>query len=255
MLNNGYKVYIGKKILLPITPEKIEIETPSQNKTYNLMNEGEINVRKAPGLKTISFDVRIPRQMYPFSQYIDGYRSVNWFIQKIEELKEGKKTFQFIVTKGHTSHMQKDGTVLDTFSWHQWEDSTNITCTLEDYTVTEDVENGFDVVISMKLKEFRAYGLKKCKVKVKKKLAVKKIRDSKVVSIPESWNGKEFLVFSGSRPVKITKDTTVYNLAKKLYGDGEQYKRITKYNNMKWKKSTKLKKGKTIYVSETYWEG
>ena len=38
----GYEFYLDK-MLLPITPSKLEIKIKNKNKTYDLINEGEIN--------------------------------------------------------------------------------------------------------------------------------------------------------------------------------------------------------------------
>ena len=45
MANSGYDVYFDK-CLFPVTPEKISIKINGNNKTVNLINEGEINILK-----------------------------------------------------------------------------------------------------------------------------------------------------------------------------------------------------------------
>ncbi len=42
-----YDFYLNK-MLLPIAPEKLELKIKNQNKTMNLINEGEINLIKTP---------------------------------------------------------------------------------------------------------------------------------------------------------------------------------------------------------------
>ena len=45
MAQSGYDMYFDK-CLFPVTPEKISIKINGNNKTVNLINEGEINILK-----------------------------------------------------------------------------------------------------------------------------------------------------------------------------------------------------------------
>lgn len=55
-------------VLLPVTPSSLTIKVANQNKTVTLINEGEINILKLPGLSKISFSALLPNQRYPFAQ-------------------------------------------------------------------------------------------------------------------------------------------------------------------------------------------
>ena len=48
----AYHFYLGN-MLLPIAPEKFTLKINNANQTYTLINEGEINVLKTPGLTDI----------------------------------------------------------------------------------------------------------------------------------------------------------------------------------------------------------
>ena len=148
-----YSIYLDK-ILLPIAPSKIKIGFSSQNKTLNLINDGEINILKDPGLLDIEFDAMLPNTKYPFSIYKDGFESADKFIDKINKLKTDKKPFQFIVTR-----TRPDGTPLF---------NTNIKVSLEEYEINEDAEEGFDVILSIKLKQYKPYSTKKIKIEKSK---------------------------------------------------------------------------------------
>ena len=148
-----YSIYLDK-ILLPIAPSKIKIGFSSQNKTLNLINDGEINILKDPGLLDIEFDAMLPNTKYQFSIYKDGFESADKFIDKINKLKTDKKPFQFIVTR-----TRPDGTPLF---------NTNIKVSLEEYEINEDAEEGFDVILSIKLKQYKPYSTKKIKIEKSK---------------------------------------------------------------------------------------
>ncbi len=49
-----YYFYLDK-ILLPVSPEKLELKIKNQNKTMNLINEGEINIIKTPRINRSVF--------------------------------------------------------------------------------------------------------------------------------------------------------------------------------------------------------
>ena len=60
-----YKFYFNKDIL-PVTPGSITTTYKNQNKTITLINEGEVNIPKSPGLTEYSFKFMLPWCNYPF---------------------------------------------------------------------------------------------------------------------------------------------------------------------------------------------
>ena len=60
-----YKFYFNKDVL-PVTPGAITTTFKNQNKTITLINEGEVNLPKAPGLTEHSFKFMPPWRNYPF---------------------------------------------------------------------------------------------------------------------------------------------------------------------------------------------
>ena len=60
-----YKFYFNKDVL-PVTPGAITTTFKNQNKTITLVNEGEVNLPKAPGLTEYSFKFMLPWCNYPF---------------------------------------------------------------------------------------------------------------------------------------------------------------------------------------------
>ena len=45
---------------LPIAPQKLTVKIKGNNKTLTLINEGDINFLRAPGLTEITFDAVLP---------------------------------------------------------------------------------------------------------------------------------------------------------------------------------------------------
>ena len=145
MAQSGYDMYFDK-CLFPVTPEKISIKINGNNKTVNLINEGEINILKKTGLTDIEFEAEIPQVKHPYAVYKNGFKEAGYFFDIFEGLKTGKKTFQFIVCR-KTPVGKK---LLN----------TNMKVSLEDYKISEDAKNGFDFKVKFNLKQYRDYGTK-----------------------------------------------------------------------------------------------
>ena len=145
----GYEFYLGK-ILLPVTPSSLQIKVGNSNKKVTLINEGEVNILKTPGLKDIDFKVLLPNAEYSFATYKDGFQPASYFVELFEEMKNNKEPFQFIVVR-----RLPNGKFLF---------RTNIKVSLEDFSTEEDAEQGFDIVVKIRLKQYRDYGTKTCDV-------------------------------------------------------------------------------------------
>lgn len=137
---NMYEIYIDK-ILLPVAPEKIEIKNKNMNKSYELVNGSEFNILKEDGLKTISFECLLPTSVYPFSQYKNGFKNPEEYINELLDLKELKKSFKLKIIRGEPF-------------------DTNIEVSLEDITLCEDAVEGRDIIVKLTFKEFRPLEVK-----------------------------------------------------------------------------------------------
>lgn len=218
----AYYFYLGS-YLLPVAPSKLQLKIDNANKTYTMVNEGEINVLKSPGLTEIEFDALLPNVKYPFAVYKKGeFHRAFWYLEELEKAKTEKQKFQFIV-----SRKLPNGEVLF---------NTNIKVSLESYTVKEDAKsNGTDVVVTIKLKQYRDYATKTCKVK-KKKNKKKKVVKKKTRATTKNT--------SKAQSYTVKKGDTLWRIAKKYYGNGSKYTVI--YNANK----DKIKNPNLIYVSQ-----
>lgn len=145
MAKSGYDFYLDK-CLLPVPPEKLQIKINNANKTVTLIDEGEINVLRKAGLTDIEFECLIPQIQYPFAVYSSGFKGAAYFLNAFEQMKTNQKPFQFIVSRA-----LPDGKSLF---------STNIKVSMEDYSITEQADDGFDLTVKVKLKQYREYGTK-----------------------------------------------------------------------------------------------
>jgi len=198
------------EIILPIPPSKISLKINGNNKTVNLINDGEINMLKQPGLSDISFTCILPQRKYPFASYPDGFRSVGYYLDILKRLKVDRKPFRFVFLR-----KRADGHLLF---------DTNMTVSLEDYQIIEDVEKyGLDVGVDINLKQWKDYATKELE------LYEEIQHDGSVVTMG-------VLVQRRSSDKSIVKTYTVqpgdalYTIARAVYGDGEKYIDIYKAN-------------------------
>lgn len=197
-------------IQLPVAPSSLEMKINNQNKTITLINEGEVNLLKQAGLTDISLEVLLPNVKYPFAVYPDGFQPATFYLEKLEKLKISKKPFQFIVTR-----LKPSGDLLF---------DTNIKVSLEDYSIEEDAENGFDITVPITLKQYREYGTKV--------IQVKKATSAKAKPVATAVK-KRATTKTPPKSHKVVKGDTLWAICKKYLGDGSKYPEIAKKNNIK----------------------
>ncbi len=205
----AYALYFGNT-LLPVAPGKISMKINNQNKTVELINEGEVNILKSPGLSDLSFELLLPNVQYSFAQYpATGFRNAKYYLDIIEQYKIKKEPFQFILTRE-----KPNGEIL----YH-----TNLTVSVEDYSIDDDAEEGFDNIVSIELKQAVPYGTKTVKVTTKNgNKTKKKAAQSRSAGNKGKTSGTSYTIKS---------DDTLWNIAKKKMGNGSKW--TTLYSNNK----------------------
>lgn len=203
-----YLFYLGET-LLPIAPEKVTTKINNQNKTFNLINDGEVNILKSAGLTEIEFECLLPNNEYPFAKYDSGFQNATYYLSAFEELKTSLTSFQFIVTR--------DLTIGKSFN------PTNMTVTLEEYTIEESAENLFDILVSVKLKQYKEIATKTVSIATSSSnYSVTENRET--TSSPQPKTSQSYTVVTGD---------CLWNIAKYFYGDGNKYTVIYNANTDK----------------------
>lgn len=208
---------------LPIAPQKLTVKIKGNNKTLTLINEGDINFLRAPGLTEITFDAVLP--MLGQYSFANGYRRPDSYLNKLESLMTGKEPFRFLV-----SRVSPSGRLLY---------DTNMKVSLENYTVTEDATKGPDVTVSITLKQYISYSTKTVTVvkpKPEKKPVVQQKKKRETSSAPKV---KTYTVKSGD---------CLWNIAKKYYGNGAQYTKIYNANKGKIKNPNLIYLGQVLTI-------
>lgn len=208
-MSYGYIFYFddGSDLLtFPITPGELTIKRGSNNEVVTLINEGDINILKSPSLTEVEFEARFPMRKYPYSRPFYDFET---YLNKFRELKNEKRSFRFIVARKTPADKQLWG--------------TNILVALEDFEINENADEGDDVLITFQLKEYKAYG-----AKTLPKSYLKKAKPASTSTAKKKRSGNNGS--SKSQGYTVKKGDCLWNIAKKYYGNGADWKKIYNAN-------------------------
>lgn len=218
----AYKMYLDG-VLMPITPSKVKVKINNQNETLTLISGEEINILKAAGLTDVSFDLLLPQVPYPFTN--GGAQPADYYLSLFERLKTAKEPFQWILNRE-----KPNGSRLF---------YTNLTVGMEDYQITDDAEEGFDITVAVSLKQYRAYGTKTVTVQPAKTSGGTATATVKAAPRPTTTAPKAatYTVKSGD---------CLWNIAKKQLGNGADYTKIYNLNKDKIKNPNLIYPGQVL---------
>ncbi len=202
-------------------PSKLTVKVKNKNKTLVLLNEGEINFLRTPGLTEIVVPFDFPM--------LTGSRSPDYYLGVLEKLKTEKRHTQFILVR-----RSPNGRALF---------DTNIQVSCEDYNVTEDGKNGLDVSVDVSLKQWRDYGTKTVTVQESPAPA----QDTSAPSQPQTVaveKERDTSTAPQAKTYTVKKGDTLWAIAKKYYGAGAQYSKIYEAN------TDKISNPNLIYVGQ-----
>ena len=218
----AYKMYLDG-VLMPITPSKVKVKINNQNETLTLISGEEINILKAAGLTDVSFDLLLPQVPYPFTN--GGAQPADYYLSLFERLKTAKEPFQWILNRE-----KPNGSRLF---------YTNLTVGMEDYQITDDAEEGFDITVTVSLKQYRHYGTKTVTIQPASTPAT---TPTATVEPPK----RETSQAPKQSTYTVKSGDCLWNIAKKYLGDGSRYNEIYNLNKDKIKNPNLIYAGQVL---------
>lgn len=185
------------RLRLPVIPSSFEMTIPNQNTTVNINSIGEINLIGKAGLASISISSFFPNQEYSFCSY-KGFPKPSEFIKYILKWKDSGKPIRLIVTD----------TVI------------NYAMTIESFTFGEQDGTG-DVYFTLELREYKFI----------KTSMVTQVTTQAGTTVSAPNTKRETKEVGGEYVVKA--GDTLWTIAKKMTGNGDNYKAIASKNNIK----------------------
>ena len=205
----AYTMYLDG-VLMPITPSKVKVKINNQNETLTLINGEEINILKAAGLTDVSFDLLLPQVSYPFTN--GGAQSADYYLSLFERLKTSKQPFQWILNRSMPSGKRLF--------------YSNLTVGMEDYQITDNAEEGFDISVTVSLKQYRHYGTKTVTIQP---ATTQTTTPTATVEQPQ----RETTQAPKQSTYTVKSGDCLWNIAKKYLGDGSRYNEIYNLNKDK----------------------
>lgn len=212
----------SEAIEFPVLPEKIEVSTSGNNKTYDISQLGEVNVIKAGKLAEIAFESFFPASWFPGCNVTQTELfPVSHYIDRIEKWRKEKQPMRLVLV-GSTMNI-------------------NLPVSVERFICSESGGTVGDIAYQIALKEYRFYAAKKVQVAAQfgaASVAMPKLLSAAPAARPDTRvQPKTYTLVAGDN---------LWKVAQKFLGDGSKYKQIQTLNGIKDAELKRLPIGKVI---------
>lgn len=211
------EIYLGTdddKIRFPVVPPSIGVNRSNNIDTESVIKLGEVPIFNGTSLKTIELTSFFPNQEYSFCDYT-GFMKPYEFSDKIQKWMYEGKPLRIIVT----------------------DSPTNMQCLIQQFDTVEQ-DGTRDLYFTLNLLEYRPIevpNLSNSNTNSNSNNTQNTSRPNKV-----STNSS-----NQQKTHKVVKGDTLYDIAKKHYGNGNLYTKIKEANKTKY---PSLAKNNIIYV-------
>ena len=138
-MKNTCSIYLifGRKLKIPVNPEEIEINIPSDHKEYDVLGIGMVVVPRKPGLKVVSWESFFPSERS--EPYVNsGAKNPKIYADTIEKAMKEKRVGRLIISRSELY-------------------DTNMRCVISNFTTNDKGGEPGDIYYSIEIKEYRDY--------------------------------------------------------------------------------------------------
>ena len=214
------EIYLGTdddKIRFPVVPPSIGVNRSNNIDTQSVIKLGEVPIFNGTSLKTIELTSFFPNQEYNFCDYA-GFMKPYEFSEKIQKWMYEGKPLRIIVT----------------------DSPTNMQCLIQQFDTVEQ-DGTRDLYFTLNLLEYRPIEVPN----LSNSNTSSNSNNTQNISRPSEANNNSS---NSQKTHKVVKNDTLYDIAKKYYGNGNLYTKIKEANKNKY---PSLANSNIIYTS---WE-
>ena len=127
----------AQKVKIPVNPQAIEIQYPTDHKTYDVLGMGEIVVPRKPSLKMVSWESFFPTDRN--KSYVNsGAKNPAFYVRCFERALREKQILRLIISRSGSF-------------------DTNMRCIVSDFKIKDKGGEPGDIYYSLKLQEYKSY--------------------------------------------------------------------------------------------------
>ena len=200
------EIYLGTdndKIRFPVVPPSIGVNRSNNIDTESVIKLGEVPIFNGTSLKTIEFTSFFPNQEYSFCDYT-GFMKPYEFSEKIQKWMYEGKPLRVIVT----------------------DSPTNMQCLIQQFDTVEQ-DGTRDLYFTLNLLEYRPIEVPN----LNNSNTNSNSNNTQNTSRPNKVNTNSS---NQQKTHKVVKGDTLYDIAKKYYGNGNLYPKIKEANKTKY---------------------
>lgn len=211
-----YFAYNGITYMLPVNPEQIETSSVQANEKYEILKLGQIVVPSHMELAEYSFEAEFPHSVRHYVETSGGFQGADFYLKLFEEWRNALKPVQFMAS-------------------NEIGEDINSLVLIEELTTVEKAGEEGDKYVSFKLVEYREFS--KRPTITQNGVIVNTLTAAQPEVNPKSSGS--YTVVSGD---------SLWAIAKKYYGDGNQYPKIFNANKDKIKNPSLIYPGQVLLI-------
>lgn len=200
------EIYLGTdndKIRFPVVPPSIGVNRSNNIDAESVIKLGEVPIFNGTSLKTIEFTSFFPNQEYSFCDYT-GFMKPYEFSEKIQKWMYEGKPLRVIVT----------------------DSPTNMQCLIQQFDTVEQ-DGTRDLYFTLNLLEYRPIEVPNLSNSSSSSNSNNTQNTSRPNEVSTNSNNQQ-------KTHKVVKGDTLYDIAKKYYGNGNLYPKIKEANKTKY---------------------